>query len=88
MHFPAARAHRWDRGSAGGVGQPPSDVSLSALRRYSQDISPLVLRAKRRGSSVITPERLDVVVKRRRLAKGVSPRRPTLLERLSSPKLR
>ncbi|KAM5537301.1 hypothetical protein V8D89_009031 [Ganoderma adspersum] len=66
----------------------PSDVSLSALRRYSQDVSPLVLRGKRRGSSVITPERLDVVVKRRRLAKGVSPMRPSLLERLTSPKLR
>ncbi|PIL26257.1 hypothetical protein GSI_12013 [Ganoderma sinense ZZ0214-1] len=69
-------------------GTTPSDVSLSALRRYSQDVSPLVLRAKRRGSSVITPERLDVVVKRRRLAQGVSPGRPSLLERLTSPKLR
>ncbi len=68
--------------------QTPGDISLSALRRYSQDVSPFVLRAKRRGSSVITPERLDVVVKRRRLSKGVSPRRPSLLERLTSPKLR
>ncbi|TBU24846.1 hypothetical protein BD311DRAFT_532998 [Dichomitus squalens] len=62
------------------------DASTSALSCYMQD-SPLVLRAKRRGSSIITPDRIDVLVKRRRLAGRVSPRKPTLLERLSSPRL-